>query len=232
MLMKTAPLDCVSQVAMSEVSRALPRLQSRGEEIANAVSHGAALLVAVIAIPGLIVTAVGRGDIGGIVGASVFATTVILLYFASTVYHALPNSQAKKVFQVLDHIAIFLLIAGTYTPFLFGVLRGAWGWLLFGLVWGMALVGVTLKVTKGVRYERFSLALYLLMGWSALIAIKPLWQRMPAWGLGWLAAGGAAYTLGVVFYKTDHVRYNHFVWHLFVITGTTCHYIAVFWYAG
>ena len=217
---------------MSDVSAALPRPQSRGEEIANAVSHGIALLAAVIAIPVLIVTEVGRGEIAGIVGASIFATTVILLYFASTVYHALPNSRAKRVFQVLDHIAIFLLIAGTYTPFSFGVLRGAWGWLLFGLVWGLAIVGVTLKVTKGMQYKRFSLVLYLLMGWLALIAIKPLWQRMPAWGLGWLVAGGVAYTLGVLFYTTDHVRYNHFVWHLFVITGTTCHYVAVLWYAG
>ncbi len=217
---------------MGDASVTIERPQSRGEEIANAASHGMALLAAIIAIPILIYSAILQGDVAGIVGASVFSGTVVLLYVTSTIYHALPQSRAKGLFQVFDHIAIFLLIAGTYTPFSIGVLRGAWGWLLFGLVWGLALVGVTFKAIKGMQCQRFSLGLYLLMGWLALIAIKPLWHRMPHWGLAWLAAGGVAYTLGVLFYKADHVRYNHFVWHLFVITGTSCHYVAVLWYAG
>lgn len=207
------------------------RPQSRGEEIANSLSHGLALIVAAIAIPTLIVTALKQGETGGVVGAAIFSATVVLLYFTSTLYHALPASRAKGLFRLLDHGAIYLLIAGTYTPFTLGVLRGRWGWMLLGMIWGLALIGLALKATTGVRYEKLSTGLYLLMGWLVLLVIKPLWLAMPAWGLFWLAAGGMAYTLGVVFYATDHVRYNHFRWHLLVITGTACHFVAVLKYA-
>ncbi len=207
------------------------RAQTPGEEIANSVSHGVGLLAAVVAGPVLVVDAVQRGGATGVIGASVFAATVGLLYLASMLYHALPPNRAKRVFQVLDHSAIFLLIAGTYTPFTLGVLHGAWGWSLLGLVWSLALVGVVLKAISGVRYPRFSVGLYLAMGWVVLIAVKPLWLLMPAEGLFWLLSGGIAYTAGVAFYAAKRVRYSHFVWHLFVLAGTACHFIAVLRYA-
>lgn len=208
------------------------RTQSLGEEIANSISHGVGLVAAIAAVPFLIVAAVWRGGAAGIVGASVFAATVVVLYLASTLYHALPESRAKRVFQVLDHGAIFLLIAGTYTPFTLGVLHGAWGWTLFGLVWGLALTGVVLKAAGGVRYPVLSTGLYLAMGWLVLIAVKPMWDRVPMWGLFWLLAGGLAYTAGVAFFAAKRVPYGHFVWHLFVLVGTVCHFIAVLRYAA
>jgi len=209
------------------------RPQTLGEEIANSVSHGIGVLAAIGAAPILIVAAVHRGGAAGIVGASVFAAAMVLLYLSSTLYHALPRNRAKRVFQVLDHGAIFLLIAGTYTPFTLGVLRGGWGWTLFGLVWSLALAGIVLKGVYGVRHARISTVLYLAMGWLVVIAIKPLWLHVQPWGLFWLVAGGVSYSAGVAFYATDHrIRYGHFVWHLFVLAGTACHFVAVLWYAG
>ncbi|GAA3534747.1 hypothetical protein GCM10022394_12870 [Zobellella aerophila] len=166
------------------------------------------------------------------VGVILFVTTVVLLYLASTLYHLLPPGKAKRVFRVIEHCAIFLLIAGTYTPFSLGVLRGGWGWTLFGIVWGLALVGVAIKVFVKRFRPLFSTALYLLMGWVIVVAIDPLLARMPLEGLLWLLAGGLCYTLGVVFFATDaRLRFGHLVWHLFVMAGTACHYLAVFWYA-
>lgn len=208
------------------------RTQSLGEEIANSISHGVGFLAAVAAAPVLVLSAVQHDGAARIAGASVFAATMVLLYLTSTLYHALPNNRAKRVFHVLDRAAIFLMIAGTYTPFTLGVLRGTWGWTLFGLVWGLAPAGVVLTAVGGVRYPKFSTGLYLAMGWLILIAIKPLWLRVPSWGLFWLLAGGIAYTVGVVFYAAKRVRYNHFLWHLFVITGTACHFIAVLRFAA
>ena len=176
------------------------RPQSLGEEIANSVSHGIGLLGALAAFPILVMAAVNRGDLAGIVGASVFATTMVLLYLASTLFHALPPNRAKRVFQILDHSAIYLLIAGTYTPFTLGVLRGAWGWTLFALVWVLAVVGTVFKSLGGVRYTTFSTWVYLAMGWLVLIAIEPVWTLVPRWGLFWLLAGGIAYTAGAVFF--------------------------------
>ncbi|MDP1568158.1 MAG: hemolysin III family protein [Polaromonas sp.] len=209
------------------------RAQALGEEIANSISHGLALLAVLVATPFLVGAAVQRGDAGAVVGASIFAAAMVLLYSASMLYHALPPNRAKRVFQILDHGAIYLLIAGTYTPFTLGVLRGPWGWTLFGLVWTMALAGVAVKAVAGIRYPRVSTALYLAMGWIALIAVKPMWELISGWGLFWLLAGGLAYTLGVVFFVSDsRWRYGHFVWHLFVAAGTACHFIAVLYYAG
>jgi len=162
----------------------------------------------------------------------VFAASMVLLYLASTLYHAIPHSRAKRVFKTLDHAAIYLLIAGTYTPFTLGVLRGAWGWTLFGLIWGLALTGVVLKLAGGLRRPWMSTGLYVAMGWLVLVAIKPLWEAMPPWGMFWLVAGGVAYTGGVAFYAADHKPYAHFVWHLFVVAGTACHYVAVLWFSA
>ncbi|MBI2223291.1 MAG: hemolysin III family protein [Acidobacteria bacterium] len=201
-----------------------------GEEIANAVSHGVGLLVALAATPVLIVSAAGRGALS-MAGVSVFAATVVLLYLASTLYHALPPNRAKRVFRIVDHGAIYLLIAGTYTPFTFGILRGPWGWTLFGIVWTVAIAGVILKAVGGFRYPRFSTVLYIALGWIVIVAIRPLWALMPVSGWVWLVAGGLAYTGGVAFYAAERLRYAHLVWHLFVLAGTACHYCAVLWYS-
>ncbi|MDB5967047.1 MAG: hemolysin family protein [Polaromonas sp.] len=211
------------------------RPQSLGEEIANSISHGVALLAALVAAPFLIVKAVRHGDALDIAGASVFAASMVLLYASSMLYHALPGRRAlraKQVFQVLDHSAIYLLIAGTYTPFMLGPLRGPWGWSLLVLVWAMALGGIASKAFGGLRYPRLSTVLYLGMGWIAVVAVKPMWELIPGWGLFWLLAGGLAYTAGVAFFATDaRLRYGHFVWHLFVAAGTVCHCMAVLFYA-
>jgi len=208
------------------------RPQSLGEEIANSASHGLGFLATVAAFPVLVMAAQQRGDTAGIVGASVFATTMVLLYLASTLFHALPRCRAKRVFQILDHSAIYLLIAGTYTPFTLGVLRGNWGWTLFGIVWGLAVVGTVLKALGGVRYTTLSTWMYLAMGWVVVIAAETVWTLVPGWGLFWLVAGGVAYTAGAVFFMAERIRYFHFVWHLFVVAGTACHFIAVLRYAA
>lgn len=208
------------------------RALSVGEEIANSVSHGVGLLAAIAAIPFLIGAAVERGATSGVVGASIFSASMVLVYLTSTLYHAVPGPRAKRIFRHLDHAAIFLLIAGTYTPFTLGVLAGPWGWTLFGLVWTLALAGVVLESAGGMRYPKLAMALYVAMGWLIVIAIRPMWLLMPAWGLFWLVAGGVAYTAGIAFYAAHRLRYSHLVWHLFVFAGTACHVIAVHQYAA
>jgi hemolysin III len=214
-------------------AHALPeRVQSVGEEIANAVSHGVGLLLAVIASLVLVVAAVQRGRMAGIVGASIFGATLVLAYLTSTLYHALAMNLAKRVFRILDHGAIFLLIAGTYTPFMLGPLRGIWGWTLLGLVWGLALAGVVFKAVGGVRFPKLSTCLYIAMGWLVIVAMDPLRLHLPVSGFYWLLAGGIAYTAGVAFFAPKRLRYSHFVWHLFVIAGSACHFAAVLWYVA
>ena len=209
------------------------RPQTLGEEIANSISHGLGLALAIAGMPVLIVGSARTGSASAIVGAAIFGGSAILLYLASTLYHALPQKRVKDVLQVFDHVAIYLFIAGTYTPFTLGVLRGSWGWTLLGLVWALALAGLIFKLMGGTRFPRLSTVLYLAMGWVALIAIRPLWMHMPAAGLILLLAGGVAYTLGVVFFVLDEkVRYGHFIWHLFVLAGTVCHFFAVLLYAS
>jgi len=206
--------------------------QSFREEIANSLSHGAGLVAALVATPFLIGDAMRKGSPAFLVGACVFAATVLLLYLGSTLYHGLPPGRAKRAFRVVDHCAIYLLIAGTYTPFTLGVLFGAWGWSLLAVVWSLAAIGITLEVTGGVRHPAWSLVLYLGMGWLAVVAIRPLALHLPAAGLIWLVAGGLAYTLGVVFYTAKGLRFGHLVWHLFVLAGTFCHFTAVRYYAA
>jgi hemolysin III len=208
------------------------RGQSLGEELANSISHGVGAAAALVASPFLIGYAAQRGSAAFLVGASVFAATVVLLYLASTLYHALPRGKAKRVFRIIEHSAIYLLIAGTYTPFTLGVLRGPWGWTLIALIWILAVAGVLLKSLGGVHRPALSMVLYLGMGWLMVVAVRPLWLRVPLSGLLWIAAGGLAYTAGVAFYGAKRLRYGHFVWHLFVLAGTTCHFIAVRFYAA
>lgn len=210
----------------------LERRESLGEEIANSISHGVGLVAALVATPMLLREAMRRGPGLFVVGTSVFALTVVLLYLASTVYHALPHGRAKHTLRVLEHCAIFLLIAGTYTPFALGVLRGGWGWTLLGLAWGIAAAGIILKAVAGVRYPAVSLLLYLGMGWLFVVALQPLSQQVPVAGLLWLVLGGLAYTAGVGFFAAKRLPYAHLIWHVFVLAGTACHFIAVLRYAA
>jgi hemolysin III len=204
--------------------------QTLGEEIANSISHGIGVLAGIAVTPILIIKAIPFGA-AAIVGSSIFGATMILLYLASTLYHAFPESRTKQVFQIFDHGAIFLLIAGTYTPFTLGLLRGGWGWSLFGVVWGLAILGIVVKSVGGASSGKLSTGLYLAMGWIAVIAIKPLWMNLPAWGLFWLLAGGLMYSAGVFFFVKDQIKYSHFIWHIFVLAGTACHVVAVLGYA-
>lgn len=208
------------------------RAQSPREELANSLSHGLALAASLVAAPVLIVAST-RGSASNVVGACVFAATLVLLYLASTLYHALPAGRAKRVFLKLDHFAIYLFIAGSYTPFSLGVMGGGWGWTLFGLVWALAALGITLKAIDRLKHPWLSTGLYLAMGWLVLLAAVPLVERMPAGGLALLVGGGLAYTVGVVFFALDsRIRYAHAVWHGFVVAGTGCHFVAVMHYAG
>ena len=161
-----------------------------------------------------------------------FAGAMIFMYLSSTLYHVLPANRAKRVFRVLDHVAIFILIAGTYTPFTLGALRGAWGWTLFSIVWGLAILGMMLKMVGAMRHPFISTGFYLAMGWLIVIAIRPLWLKVPLPGILLILAGGLAYTGGVAFYAAERLRYSHFVWHLFVVLGTTCHFFAALWYSN
>ena len=211
---------------MSETAKVY-RQQSLGEEIANSISHGVGFLFALAITPVLIIAAIPGGTIA-IVGASIFGATMMILYISSTLYHAFPHSRTKRIFQVFDHGAIFLLIAGTYTPFTLSVLQGVWGWTLFGIVWSLAIFGVVLKSVGGAGTSKLSIGLYLGMGWLAVLAVKPLWNSLPGWGIFWLLAGGVMYTAGVIFFIYDHrIRYHHFVWHLFVLAGTVFHVVAI-----
>ncbi|HEY7406939.1 MAG TPA: hemolysin III family protein [Gemmatimonadaceae bacterium] len=210
----------------------MERRLSLGEEIANSVTHGVAALASVAALPILLVVAVARGDRWQVVGGAIFGSTLVMLYLASTLYHALPHRRAKRVFRVLDHSAIYLLIAGTYTPFALGALRGPWGWSLLGAVWTLAALGIITKATLGFRFPRLSTAVYVAMGWLALIAVQPLLAHVGLAGLMWLLAGGLCYTAGVVFFAWERLRYGHMVWHLFVAAGSVCHFFAVLWHAG
>jgi len=217
---------------MSE--RPAPRVRrplSLGEEIANSVTHGIGLALSLTGVPFLLLAGAEHHDRSQIVGYGVFALTLVVLYGASTAYHALRPSRLKDIFRVLDHSAIYLLIAGTYTPFTLGVLRGAWGWTLFGLIWGLAVLGILCKGLLGLRFPKASVVFYLLMGWLVLIAIRPLAEGIAPSGLRWLVAGGLLYTAGIVFYAWDRLRYGHMVWHLFVLAGSVCHFFAVLWYA-
>jgi hemolysin III len=207
------------------------RHQTLGEEIANSISHGIGVLAAIAVTPFLIMKAIPLGA-AAIAGVTIFGVTMIVLYLASTLYHAFPHSKTKLVFRVFDHSAIFLLIAGTYTPFTLSVLPGAWGWTLLGIVWTIAIAGIILKSVRNVGTSKLSIALYLGMGWLAVLAAKPLYEALPSWGLFWLLLGGVMYSAGVIFFAYDHrVRYNHFIWHLFVLAGTSCHVVAVLGYA-
>ncbi|WP_319784172.1 PAQR family membrane homeostasis protein TrhA [Oceanisphaera sp. IT1-181] len=209
------------------------REQTKAEETANTISHGLGLVAALVGTPLLIMQAARIGDTFFVVGASLFALTIIFMYLSSSIYHFLPQGKAKHAFRVIEHCAIFLLIAGTYTPILLGVLYGVWGWTLLAVVWGIALVGVFLKMFAQHLPLALSTSLYLLMGWIIIVAIVPLLTVMPIEGIYWLVAGGVCYSLGVLFFVLDgRLPFGHFIWHLWVLAGTTCHYFTVYWYGA
>jgi hemolysin III len=203
---------------------------SLGEEIAHSLTHGAGLLLGIAALVILVVVAARSGSPMRTVAASIYGSTIVLLYATSTLYHALPRGRAKRVFSILDHSAIFLLIAGTYTPFTLVTLGGTWGWALFGTIWGCAVLGIVIEAVWKGRVRRPQLVLYLLMGWTAVIAIRPLLGRLETGGLVLLFSGGLAYTCGVGFYVWRGFRYHHAVWHVFVLAGSALHVFAVLFF--
>jgi len=212
------------------VQRAEKRPYSTGEEIAHSISHGMGLLLSIAGLVLLTVLASLRGGAWHVVSCSIYGSTLVLLYAASTFYHALPCPRPKRIFQLLDHTAIYLLIAGTYTPFTLVNLRGGWGWTLFGLVWGLALAGTLLELLLRRRVKALSLAFYLGMGWLVAIAVKPMLHALAPGGLLLLLLGGLAYSLGVIFYVWRRLPYHHAVWHLFVLAGSVLHFFSVLLY--
>ncbi len=205
---------------------------SAREEIAHSAIHGLGVALSVAGLIVLMLTAGRTGDVWNIAASAVFGVTLILLYVASTLYHSIPSARAKAVLRVLDHAAIYLLIAGTYTPFTLVSLRGPWGWTLFAMIWGLALVGIALKVTAMGRFRGVSLALYLGMGWLVVVALKPLIAAVGQGGLLLLVLGGLSYTLGVAFYVWRRLPYHHAVWHVFVLAGSVFHFFAVLLYVA
>ena len=204
------------------------RTQSDGEELANSISHAIGLVGAIIGTPVLLLAALRHANAFFLVGTIVFIMTMLLVYFGSTLYHAWPQTPVKSFLQVMDHSAIFLLIAGTYTPFALGPLRGAGGLTMLGIVWTLALFGVVMKATRGaLRHRKLSMTLYLGTGWLGVIFIRPLALAVPWSAVLWLVVGGIAYTAGTLFFANERLRYAHFVWHLFVLAGTSCHFAAV-----
>jgi hemolysin III len=222
----------MSERRMAKALTSVRRPQTFGEEIANSISSGVGLLAALAGIPMLVGSALQRRSEFSLAGAVIFAGAMVGLYLASTIYHAVPEGRIKQFFHLLDHSAIYILIAGTYTPFALGAMRGVWGWTLFGVVWGLAILGISFKVLGGLKHQRLSTLTYLGMGWLALFAVRLFWLHIQLPGLLWILSGGVAYTVGVFFYAAKRLPYNHFVWHLFVIAGTACHFCAVLWYAG
>jgi hemolysin III len=207
---------------------AMKRVQTRREELANCLLHGAGALASLAALPVLIAAASGHRDVLHLLGSAVFGLTLVLLYLASTIYHALPTCAAKRTFRLIDHSAIYLLIAGTYTPFAFGPLRGPWGWTLLAVAWTLAIAGIVSKVTLGFRYPRLSTVLYLAMGWAGVLFVEPMLANMSTAGVLWLLAGGLCYTGGVIFFAFDaRVRFAHAAWHVCVLAGSGCHFLAV-----
>jgi hemolysin III len=209
----------------------LPALSPR-EEIANSISHCLGLILALIVLPILVLYARQICSTHFIVGVSFFGATMVVLYLASTLYHGVTHHEAKRFFRLFDHSAIFLLIAGSYTPFTLGVLRGAWGWTLLAIVWCLAIAGIVIKAFPRTRHSWVCMVLYLVMGWLAIVAVKPIWELVPVPGIILILAGGVAYTGGLAFFAARSLRYAHFIWHLFVLAGTTCHFFAVLWYGA
>lgn len=208
----------------------LPGQQSLAEEVANAISHGIGALAGIAALTVLVVFASLDGDPWRIVAVSIYGASLVLLFGASTVYHAIQNPPVKRIFWVMDHMAIYLLIAGTYTPFMLVTLRGPWGWSIFGVVWGLALIGLVYQAFFIGRFPWVSVALYVAMGWVGIIAAWPIVTSLPLAGVGLVLLGGVLYTIGVAFFRWHSLPFHHLIWHLFVLGGATAQFLAVWWY--
>ncbi len=200
------------------------------EEIANSVIHGLGVALSITALVLLTSLAARSGDVWKIVSLAIYGSTLIAMYLSSVLYHSFRSPGVKRVFRYFDHSAIYLLIAGTYTPFTLVSLRGAWGWTLFGLIWGFAALGLLMTVLGIGRSRVLASLVYVGMGWLVVIAIKPLLAAIPPGGIAWLVAGGLFYTLGVIFYIWKRLPFNHAIWHLFVLGGSVCHFIAILLY--
>ena len=197
------------------------------EEVANSVTHGLGLVASIVGAVVLVFLSAERGEPWYVASAAIYGTTLVALYAASTLYHALKGTAARGALRIVDHCAIFLLIAGTYTPVALVGLGGAWGWSLFGIAWGVAAVGVVFKIFATGRFDRLSTVAYVAMGWLCIIAARPMIVLLSPGALALLGLGGLLYTAGVVFYRWERVPYSHAVWHLFVIGGSLCHYLAI-----
>ena len=197
------------------------------EEIANGITHGIGAMLSVAGLTVLVVLAAIYGDAWRIVSFSIYGASLVLLYTASTLYHAIQHPDAKRIFRIMDHAAIYLLIAGTYTPITLVNMRGPWGWSIFGFVWAVAIIGIIFKTMYTGRYDKISTAAYVLMGWICLIGLKEMLVAIPPGGLVWLVAGGVCYTVGVIFYAWQKLPFNHAIWHLFVLGGSMCHFFAI-----
>ena len=203
------------------------------EALANSVTHGLGLAASLVALPVLVTAAAASGDALHVTGAAIYGASLVILYGASTLYHSFVKSPARRLLRVLDHSAIYVLIAGSYTPFALGPLRGAFGYSLLVAVWAMALAGIALKARKRFGKPWITVAPYVAMGWIAVLGIKPMWTHIGPAGLAWLLAGGIFYTGGVVFYANDQrMRYGHAMWHLCVLAGSACHFLAVLWHSS
>lgn len=207
-----------------------PSRYKKGEEIANSITHGIGILLAIGGLGVLTAFASLYGTAWHIVGCSIFGAALILLYAASTLYHAIQHPPAKSILRILDHSAILVLIAGTYTPITLVNLRGPWGWTLFGIVWGLAVVGIVIEATPLRRFRAALIVLYLIMGWAVIAAVKPMLESVGSGGMKLLLAGGLAYTGGIVFYVWRRLPYNHAIWHLFVLAGSILHFFAILFY--
>ncbi|RMH71314.1 MAG: hemolysin III family protein [Gemmatimonadetes bacterium] len=201
-----------------------------GEEIANSITHGIGVALSIAGLVILVVLGARYGDTWQVVSFSIYGSTLVLMYLASTLYHSLPQPKVKRIFKVIDHSAIYLLIAGTYTPFLLVTLRGIWGWSLFAVIWSLAILGIIFKCFFVFRFKKLSLTIYILMGWMALVALHKIIESIGWGGFTWLALGGVAYTLGVIFYVWKKLPYHHAIWHLFVLGGSICHFFAILRY--
>jgi hemolysin III len=219
----------VSRTLHSKRSPEIERVVHLGEEIANSITHGVGAALSIAGLVVLVVFAALRGSGWAITGCSIYGATLVLLYLASTLYHAFPWPRVKRIFRVFDHCAIYLLIAGTYTPFVLVAMRNRRGWLLLSLVWTLAIAGVVLSSVARKPHEGFRTVLYIGMGWAALACARPLWHVLTPWGFAWLVAGGLAYTLGVIFFAVDR-KYFHAVWHVFVMAGSAFHYFAILFF--
>lgn len=201
-----------------------------GEDLANAISHGIGACLSVAALVLCVVQAARHGTAAGVVGASIYGATLIVLYTMSTLYHAITNQSARKVLRVFDHVSIYLLIAGTYTPITLVTIRGAMGWVIFGVVWGMAALGIVLNSVSIEKFKKFSIVSYIMIGWAVVIGMRQVIENMPKNGLVFLVIGGVLYTVGIIFYALKKVKYMHSVWHLFVLAGSIMHFFCVYLY--